>query len=112
MEPIGIMTSIIIYALSQDIKNNKEALVMSEASQVIMRSEIEDLRKQNEELEKNFSGLFADYLKLGSSHAAISARDVVNDESMKKQIDIIILQLKNQEQKINYLDAKVDIHHP
>ena len=112
MEPIGIMTSIIIYALSQDIKHNKEALIKAEASQSHMMSDIEDLRKQNEELEKNFNGLFADYLKLGSSHAATSARDVVNDETLKREIDIIILELKNQEQKLNYINDKVDIYHP
>ena len=56
---------------------------------------IENQQAQIEQMDKML-------LRLTGSHAATSARDLTNDDELKKQIERL-------ENEINYLDDKIDI---
>ena len=112
MDPIGIFVAIVISSLAYNVdKLNNELHILSSDSVYIMQ-EIEALKDENKRLNDDFNGLFADYLKLGSSHAAISARDITYIESLKEQLKNLEERLENNQNRIDYLDNKIQIIHP
>ena len=112
MDPVGFLTAIILSALSYDVKKTNESMLELQADSVYIMQELEAIKEENKRLDENFNGLFSDYLKLGSSHAATSARDVTNNEAMKREIELLKKQLENNQKRVDYLQEKVEILHP
>lgn len=119
MDPVSIFSTVTFFALSNLVEKQGEYIKSLQDDNVYMTQEIDILSTKNEqlegrvaELENNFNKLFEEYLRLGSSHAAISARDTVRFEALKEAIDNIVQQVNNTRDKTLYLEEKIDIYHP
>jgi len=92
MEPItGIFIFLITVGLGEEIKENRNQI---ESQQV----EIENLNR--------------DFLKLAGAHSAFRANQKHNNRDQQAQIDALNDTQESMQDKIDYLNEKIDILHP
>ena len=72
---------------------------------------IVELTEQNEVLAEEIQNLNADYLKLGSMHAAHAARSNTIDDKHDRTLDSIVDEIEELKAKDQYLDKKIGIFH-
>ncbi|WP_274961465.1 hypothetical protein [Lentibacter algarum] len=70
------------------------------------------MKKAYSELADSYNGLHNEYLRVASSHAAVSARDLVYHDNQQKAIEEILREIQNLEGKTDYLDDKIQLLHP
>lgn len=121
MEPVAVIifTFFTLMGIGGEIERLEMTAIQQQATLALLDAEIVDLQEDKEkikeaysELADQYNGLHEDYLKLGSSHASVAARDLVNHENQKEEIERVLKEIQSLQGKTDYLDDKIQLLHP
>lgn len=114
MDPVTsiVFTFAILMGIGGEIDRIEEITIQQEASITLLDAEVVDLKEAYTELADQYNGLYEEHLRLGSAHAATSARDLVYHEQQQEAIEHILKEIDSVKGKTDYLDDKIQLLHP
>ena len=114
MDPVTsiVFTFAILMGIGGEIERVEEITVQQEESIALLDMQMIELQEAYDDLADNFNGLYEEHLRLGSAHAATSARDLVYHEQQQEAIEHILKEIDSVKGKTDYLDDKIQVLHP
>jgi hypothetical protein len=130
MEPTSIIALLIFFAMGEEINSNRDNINKLNVDLVVTQTVLEETQQQLEvtqdeiellnltarenydKLAYEFNGLYEEFLRLGTTVASTSARDVTVNGSQEKKINNLSRQVNNVKEKADYLDELISTLHP
>ena len=107
-----IFALLVLFGIGQEINNNIDK-IEDLSSQVELQDKwIRDLENHVADIDDNVDKIINDYIRLGAMHASHAARSNGADDQHTEQINNIIDFANNLEQKLEYVDKKIQVFHP
>jgi len=121
MDPVAafLISFITWVGIGNQMEQLEMTTIQQEAALALLNAEVVELQKFQEEakdaysdLADQYNGLYEEYLRLASTHASGSARDLVYNDKQKEAIEQILKEIQYLDGKTQYLDDKIQLLHP